>query len=221
MQLNREKEAISAYLKLLQNKGAKSGVLYKRSLFLDQLSLLLADKHLDRTAYGEALDTLMKTISADLWHDGLNTAREFYPFWMSDIKAIVAFSAQSGFSIDPLDWRPKQITLQALTDSLKKEKFSVTETRHLMAYTHALKDKSADKSIISSRLKLAQILLLRLRDAPTGDSRAYRVAVDLTLPLFNEHETKQLFLFVIREFYYFWVDSVKFSENLVKDVTKD
>lgn len=218
MQPDREKVAISAYLKLLQNKGAKSGVLYKRSLFLDQLSVLLANKQLDRMAYGEALDSLMQTISPDLWHDGLTTAREFYPFWMSDIKAIVAFSSQSGFNIDPLEWRPKQTTLQALTDSLKKEQFNVTETRHLMAYTNALKDKSADKSIINNRLKLAQILLLRLRDAPANDARVYRVAVDLTLPLFNEHETKQLFLFVIREFYYFWADNVKLSENFVKNV---
>lgn len=220
MQHHREKEAISAYLKLLQNKGAKSGLLYKRSLFLDQLSPLLADKHLDRTAYGEALDILMKAIPADLWHEGLNAAREFYPFWMKDIKAIAAFGAQSGFNIQPLEWKPKQTTLKALTDGLKKEQFSVTETRHLMAYTHALKDKSADKSIINNRLKLAQILLLRLRDAPANDSRVYRAAVDLTLPLFNEQETKQLFLFVIREFYYFWADNERPSENLVNDATE-
>jgi hypothetical protein len=37
MSTAREKEAISAYFKLLEKKGAKSGLLYKRSLFLDSL----------------------------------------------------------------------------------------------------------------------------------------------------------------------------------------
>lgn len=221
MNPNREKEAISAYLKLLQNKGAKSGVLYKRSLFLDQLTPLLAAKKLDRASYGEALDTLMKTIHADNWHESLNTAREFYPFWMKDIKAIAAFSSQSGFDVQPIQWKPAQTTLKSLTDSIKTETFSVTETRHIRSYTQALQDKGANKLMIETRVKLAQILLLRLRNAPTDDSRVYRTAVDLTLPLFNSHETKQLFLFVIREFYYFWTDNENAANNFAQDESEE
>ncbi|MDP3087450.1 MAG: hypothetical protein Q8M99_04550, partial [Methylotenera sp.] len=60
MDTSREKEAISAYFKLLQHKGAKAGVLYKRSLFLDQLAPLLAGKLPDRSSYSQAIDTLIK-----------------------------------------------------------------------------------------------------------------------------------------------------------------
>lgn len=221
MNIAREKEAISAYFKLLQNKGAKSGMLYKRSLFLDQLAPLLADKRLERASYGKAIDTLMKSIPADIWHESLNTAREFYPFWMQDIKAIAAFSLQGGFDVQPLQWKPVQTTLKSLTNRLKTENFAVAETRHLMAYSQALKDKGADKLLLEMRVNLAKILLLQLKDAPTGDLRVYRTAVDLTLPLFKIDETKQLFLFVIREFYYYWVDNEHPETNIVQDALED
>lgn len=47
MNPSHEKEAIRAYLKLLQAKGASTNVLYKHSLFLDQLVVSLAGKPLE------------------------------------------------------------------------------------------------------------------------------------------------------------------------------
>jgi hypothetical protein len=203
----REKVAISAYFKLLEKKGAKSGVLYKRSLFLDKFIPLLDDQPLERSSYSKAIEKVIKTMPADIWHDSLNTAREFYPFWMQDIKAIAAFSRQGGFDIQPLKWQPKPTSLKILTDQLKTAKFDVTETRHLISYTQALKDKGANQQLLDNRLNLAKILLLQLKGAPAGDARVYRVAVDVTLPLFKIDENKQLFLLVIREFYQYWIDN--------------
>ncbi|MDO9050628.1 MAG: hypothetical protein Q8N02_03500 [Methylotenera sp.] len=221
MDTSREKEAISAYFKLLQHKGAKAGVLYKRSLFLDQLAPLLAGKLPDRSSYSQAIDTLIKKISPDIWHESLNTAREFYPFWMHDIKSIAAFSLHGGFDVQPLEWKPLQTTLKALTNRLKTEKFDVTETRHLMSYSQALKDKGAAKLLLETRLNLAKILLLQLKGAPTADSRVYRTAVDLTAPLFAMDENKQLFLYVIREFYTYWIDNEHPESNVAQDALTD
>ncbi len=64
----------------------------------------------------------MKATHAEHWHESFNTAREFYPFWMKDIKAIAAFGLQSGFDVQPIEWKPAQTTLKALTDSLKTAK---------------------------------------------------------------------------------------------------
>ena len=77
MNNKREKEAIDAYLKLLQNKGASSGTLYKRSLFLDRLTAHLVKKALNRTNYGLALDQAIATVSQIDKYDCQNTAREF------------------------------------------------------------------------------------------------------------------------------------------------
>jgi len=203
----REKEAISAYFKLLEKKGAKSGMLYKRSLFLDQFIPLLKNQPLERSSYSKAIEKIIKTIPADIWHDSLNTAREFYPFWMQDIKSIAAFSRQGGFDIQPLKWQPQPTSLKVLTDALKTAKFDATESRHLSAYQQALMDKGANQQLLDNRLNLAKILLLQLKGSPTDDARIYRVAVDVTLPLFKIDENKQLFLLVIREFYQYWIDN--------------
>lgn len=205
MEVSREKKAVSAYFKLLEKKGAKSGMLYKRSVFLDKLTPLLENKELERTNYSKAISAAMGDIPAEIWHECLNTAREFYPFWMQDIKAIAAFSLHGGFDVQPLSWAPAQTTLMLLTERLKSEKFDATDVRQLKLYSNALKDKGADQLLLDTRINLAKILLMQLKGAPLGDARVYRTAVDFTLPLFKSDETKQLFLFVVREFYYYWI----------------
>ncbi len=217
MNRSREKEAIKAYLKLLQTKGAASGILYKRSLFLDQLSVSLADKTLGRTEYGQALDVIMKTIPADDWHENLNTAREFYPFWMNDIKAIAAFNLHYGFDIETVQWKPLAASLKSLTDSLATEKFDTSENWPLKAYAQALRYEGAEQSLVDTRVKLAKIILIRLRDAPVKNHKFYRTAVDLTLPLFTIRENRHLFLVVVREFYYFWTGSPDAASKVLKD----
>lgn len=221
MAISREKMAISAYFKLLEKKGAKSGMLYKRSLFLDQLTPLLADKELDRTIYSKAISIVMKSIPADIWHESLNTAREFYPFWTQDMKAIAAFNLKGGFDVEPLQWKPEPITLKSLTDRLKTEKFDVTDARQLKLYSKALIDKGADKLLLDTRINLAKILLMQLKGAPIGDARVYRTAVDLTLPLFKADESKQLFLYVIREFYYYWIGDYHPESDVDQDKFED
>lgn len=217
MDISREKKAINAYLKLLEKKGAKSGALYKRSHFLDQLAPLLVNKEQTRYVYSEAVNKLMHHISADFWHESLNTAREFYPFWMQDIKTIAAFSTQGGFDVNPLEWEPTYTSLKALTNRLATEKFDATDARHLKNYAKALADKGASKHLTETRINLVKILLMQLKGSPIGDNRVYRVAVDSILPLFKADESKQLFLYVIREFYSYWSGSLDVSSNALDD----
>jgi hypothetical protein len=215
MVISREKEAVSAYLKLLQSKGATSGILYKHSLFLDLLTNALAGKQLSSAVYSLTLDTVMKTIPAENWHVNLNTAREFYPFWMKDIKAIAAFNLNYGFDVDSIQWKPISTSLKALTDSLELEKFDTTEIWPLKAYTQAMRYEGAEQSLVDTRIKLAKIILIRLRDAPIKNHKSYRTAVDMTLPLFKINEAKQLFILVVREFYNFWTGNPNAASMLI------
>jgi len=217
MDISREKKAVSAYFKLLEKKGAKSGMLYKRSVFLDKLTPLLAGKEINRSIYSNAISSLMKDTPADIWHECLNTAREFYPFWTQDIKAIAAFNRHGGFDIQPQKWVPETTTLKSLTDRLATEKFDATDARQLKLYANALKDKGADQLLLDTRINLAKILLIQLKGAPLGDARVYRTAVDFTLPMFKADESKQLFLFVIREFYYYWIGDYHPETNIDPD----
>ncbi|PKO46215.1 MAG: hypothetical protein CVU29_06690 [Betaproteobacteria bacterium HGW-Betaproteobacteria-22] len=200
----REKQAISAYLKLLQNKGAGSALLHSRSSFLDKLAHALSDKQHNGHDYRSVVEEIMEAVPHDDWHDSLTAAREFYPFWLGDFKAIAALNLNPGFETEVLQWKPNFASLKSLTDSLLTEKFDASENWPLKAYVQALRQEGAEQSLVDTRSKLAKIILIRLRSAPEKNHKTYRVAMDLTLPLFNIKQNRRLFLVVVREFYHFW-----------------
>lgn len=212
-----EKEAISAYLKLLQAKGAASNVLHRRALFLDKLSTQLTGKTRDSFEYRTVIEEVMETIPADDWYESLTAAREFYPFWLKDIKAIAALNINPGFDINPAQWKPDQTTLKTLTDRLVTEKFDTSENWPLKAYAQALRYEGAEQSTVDTRVKLAKIILMRLRSAPEKNNKAYRITVDQTLPLFNIKQNRCLFLVVVREFYHFWSGNPDAANMVLQD----
>ena len=217
MNQSREKEAISAYLKLLQAKGATTNVLYKHSLFLDKLAVSLANKPLEPVIYSKVIDTALQTVPADDWYTNINTAREFYPFWIKDIKAIAAFNLNYGFDVAAIQWKPLATSLKALIDSLATESFDTAESWPLKAYAQAMREQGAEPSLVDTRIKLAKVMVIRLRDAPIKNHKSYRTAADLTLPLFKMIEAKQLFLLVVREFYNFWTGNPNAASMLLSD----
>jgi hypothetical protein len=135
---------------------------------------------------------------------------------MKDIKAIAAFSLNYGFDVEAIQWKPLATSLKSLTDSLEHEKFDTSENWPLKAYSQAMRFEGADQSYVDTRIKLAKIILLRLRDAPVKNHKSYRTAADLTLPLFKIQEAKKLFLSVLREFYNFWTGNPNAASMLSK-----
>lgn len=221
MKISREKEAISAYLKLLQNKGAASGLLYRHSLFLDKFTVYLTDQPLERSAYSAALQALIQANPDDDEQASLNIAREFFPFWTQDIKAIAAFDAHYGFDVQCIKWKPLATSLKALIDSLEKVELEDNEAYPVFAYQLALQHQGAEQAVIETRVKLAKALVLRLRDAPVKNNKTYRTAVDFTLPLFTMPENKHLFLVVVREFYNFWAGNADAEAKVLKNNSVD
>ncbi len=215
--MTREKEAINAYLKLLQSKGASSSMLHKRSLFLDKLSVHLTDLQADGGEYRVAVENLMETVPPEEWHDSLTAAREFYPFWLKDIKAIAALNKNPGFEVPAVDWKPDLTSLKLLIDSLETEKFDTSENWPLRAYAQALRQEGAEHALVDTRVKLAKIVLIRLRSAPEKNGAMYRTAVDQTLPLFTIKQNRRLFLVVVREFYHFWSGNPDAASMVLKD----
>lgn len=217
MDQTRENEAVRAYLKLLEAKNAASAVMLKRSVILEKFILNLVGIPSDGNAYREAVEQLMENTPADDWHDGLTTTREFYSFWKQDIKAIAAFNATSGFELVPLQWKPLPASMSALMERLLTEKFDAAENWPLKAYAQAMRAEGAEQSLVDTRVKLAKIILLRLKDAPNKNHKFYRTTVDQTLPLFNMKDSRRLFLVVVREFYHFWIGNPEASSLVLKD----
>ncbi len=199
-----EREAADAYLAFLQSKGAQSRMLYLRSKFLDSFIKKLTGKMQTRNAFSYALEDTLKTVEKDEKNLALSTAREYFPFWMNDIKAIALFEEYYGFSTNEIIWEPKHKTLASLTKELDTTMLTEQEIQSLNTYLEAIIQLGADQTVVETRTKLSKIILIRLREAPMANHAAYRIAVDLTLPLFKTKEIKTLYLDVVREFYYFW-----------------
>lgn len=201
----REKEAAEAYLKFLQGKGAPSKMLYLRSKFLDAFMLELTGRIQTRKEFAYALENTLQSIKQEERNNALSTAREYFPFWMNDIKAIAMFEEYYSLKLEEIEWQPKYATLKEVTDNLDKDKLTTRENQSLTTYISAITKLGASDTVIETRAKLAKIILVRLRDAPVENHAVYRISVDLTLPLFKVQEIKQLYLDVVREFYYFWM----------------
>lgn len=208
MKLTREHIAINAYLKLLQSKGMSAGELYKRSAFLDKFAPKLNQKTLNAADFSQALDDTVVDIATKDKSFTLEIAREFFPFWMQDIKTIAVFNASYGFDLTSIQWKPIPSSLDELTANIKELNFSKDEKKSLNNYMRTMLENGADKTIVDTRSKLAKLILIKLREAPVKNNKTYRMAVDMILPLFTIGEIRQLFLTVVSEFYMHWNKSI-------------
>jgi hypothetical protein len=212
----REQEALEVYIKLLTNKGFGPETFVPRINFLNKLIPFLAGKDLNGRVYRSAIEQVMDTVEEADWPESLTVAREYFPFWMNDLKAVALLSRVSTVDSLPIDWQPKHIELSELWQTVDTEKFGTTDAWALKAYTKALRDENAEQLLIDTRVKLAKILLVRMREAPDKNNRVYRTTVDATLPLFEVKKNRRLFLVVVREFFHFWSgnpDAEKFVLN--------
>ena len=212
----REQEALEVYIKLLTNKGFGPETFVLRINFLNKLIPFLVGKDLNGRIYRAAIEQVMDTVEEADWPESLTVAREYFPFWMNDLKAVALLSRVSTVDSLPIDWQPKHIELSELWQTVDAEKFGTTDSWALKAYTKALRDENAEQSLIDTRVKLAKILLVRMREAPDTNNKVYRTTVDATLPLFEVKKNRRLFLVVVREFFHFWAgnpDAEKFVLN--------
>jgi hypothetical protein len=200
-----EHEAVNAYLNFLRAKGIAQKSLDARVEFLMRLIAGLAAKPYDRVAYAGALNVIMKKTRDQAWHFHMQVAREFYPFWMQDMKAIAMLGEQFAAQTAIVEWTPLPTSLKQLSTTLETIVFNEIESAQLEQYMCAMRQQGLSKGLMVVKLRLAKIILLRLRDAPQKSGAIYRVAVDMTLPLFRLKNSRQLFLIVVREFFQHWV----------------
>lgn len=210
MEQKKTQEAVSAYTKFLQTKGVKGEALDIRTKFVGKLITLL-DGQANRSNYASALQTIIKIEDNIDRQQQLNYAREFYPFWMGDIKSIARISQTYGFDLDSAKFKslPASLTWLEIDALNTDESFSAQENKLIRDYTLNLQQQNMSDTTRQEKIKLIKIMLLRLRDIPVEHSMAYRMAVDVTLPLFNLEDIKQGFLSAVREFYYIWLEEAK------------
>ena len=202
---DREFRALTAYLKLLTNKGAEEVHLEQRKQFLLKLIPLLAEQAQSMETFKKHVETALLGVEKTQWPFLQIVSKEYFPFWVDDIKTIAALHASGGYELAPAVAQVPTEDLKTLWENLDKAQFSVSEKWPLKAYTTALKAEGAKPGVIETRVRLVKLLLLQLRRVEDHGGDHYRLAVHGLLPLFELRETRQMFLAVVREFYYFWV----------------
>lgn len=202
---SRETLAIQAYYKLLRQKGADPAIMATRDALFKDLTPLLANLPLTSSDYRDAVDHVLQDQPAQRWPEMLTIIREFYPFWREDVKAVLQYADTVGFELHPIGWQPAVIDLQSVWPNLHQEKFSSAESWPLNGYSKALNSLHFKIDMeIEVRMRMAKLMMLRLREAPMHEKNAYRITADATLPLFTMKHTRYLFLNAVREYYYFW-----------------
>lgn len=198
-------EAVGAYLTLVKNKGASTSSINKRKHFLRYLTNWLNNKPRTGESYRAGVDATMEKFSEEeTRYFFLVVAREFYYFWIGDVRAIATLNATGGFEGDPIRVEIKE-SLMDLLAKLDVVTWREDEMLVLRRYLACLYSHGMAQSTIDIRDRLLKVLLYQLRDMEMNGNN-YRAVIDALLPLFKKAEARYTFLALAREFYYFWIN---------------
>jgi len=213
---HREYIALKAYLNLLASKGAPKERLRQREVILLKLFPFIEQLPTDGFLFREAVDDFFVVQDKADWAIYIPIIRDYFSFWMNDIKAIAAMNTDKKYELGTQEWKPEEANLEKLWESLDDAMLSPKELQPLQTYEQALRSHGADDSFVGLRTRFAKLLFLRLREAPHKQPSAYRQVVDANLPLFTLDETHHMFLKVGREFYYFWKGDASASNQILR-----
>jgi hypothetical protein len=199
--------ALTAYVSLLKGKGAATSLVTRRKHILRHMLTALESQsdqfiHDDDAGYRRAVDNTISRFPDEQQFEIISAAREFYPFWMGDLKTIARLNAADALALDhaPVDVRG---TLVEMFERMDNDPWSRQKQDSLVEYIKQLNALGQGDAVIDIRERLLQLLLFVIRHAePTPTS--YRAGVDAMLTLFAKEDARRLFVDVAREFFYFW-----------------
>lgn len=212
MEDQKASDALQAYLSLLKSKGASSRDLNVRKHFLRFLLSELKDKPFTGDAYRVCVDTVLAGFpeSPDLQVLPV-CAREFYYFWIGDIRQIALLHANGGLDPKPLVI-PTSGTLIDMLAEMDQAGWETMDIPALGQYLAVLRANGSTEAVMDIRERLIRLLLFVIRDfEPT--SRAYRAGVDALQLMFQKEEARQTFVAVARDFFYYWIGRVPEQET--------
>ncbi|OHX14188.1 hypothetical protein [Chromobacterium sphagni] len=193
--------ALEAYLQLIARLGAAQEVVEQRRALL--LRLLARLSGLPRTV--ETYQAVVEVFVADCPLQervlAMSCCREFYCFWLNDMKKVVEITSRSGFSL----FNPAILlagTFDELVDVMQRRRFRRFPPS-LGLYLGKLFEDGHPDEVIRQRGILLKALLFLLDPHPF-DSTSYRMAVDGLLLHLQDPADRQLLLPAVREYFPYW-----------------
>lgn len=202
--VNKDTEAIAAYLKVIKSQGANELELQERGAFLNQLHVHLKTLPKTKQSYRAALKRFLDESDRYEWTFYLTISREYFLFWIDDVKTIAAVSQGNGFSLNIPKRVDQLIDIDRLREQILTTKFSTVEKWPLNNYAEAMRQDRELKETVEIKLMLAKMIVFKLRELDSSQMNAYRMTVNLIMPSFGSQEIRNLFGDVSVEFFPFY-----------------
>ncbi len=199
-----EIKSIEAYLDTLYADGVGNEYIESCKYYLIILADYLYGIQADGKSYRQAVDSMI--LHADIAEQPLclHIARAFYPFWINEHKLAYKTPNQALLKANTSDIEAQKKATSALWNTIDTEFFSSEENEKIDLYTASMLDKGISSEQISTKQKLAKIIIKQYRNEER-DLHSYRKVVDKTQHLFSRQDLQEFFLVVSREFHSYWL----------------
>ncbi|QEL54413.1 hypothetical protein [Chromobacterium paludis] len=194
-------EALTAYLHLIEKLGAAPEVVSARRQLLQRLLDSLAGRRRDVDSYHAGVDAFVAACPVEEKLLAVTCAREFFYFWLDDMKKVMEITAGASFTIRNLAM-PLLGSLDALQQLMRRMDFNHFPPS-LDLYLGKLFEDGMAEEEIDRRRRLLQVLLFLLDPHPC-DANSYRMAVDALLLHLATPEEGDALRLLVREYYPYW-----------------
>ncbi|WP_293762463.1 hypothetical protein [uncultured Aquitalea sp.] len=196
------RQAMDAYLRLIQRQGAEDTVVSERRALLEGLLPMLDGVERNSQTFRRVVEQFVAGCEVPDRVTALTCAREFYYFWLDDVKKLVEITARSGFTTRNVRLEMAE-SLDALILRMETQGFKAFPPS-LSIYIGKLFEDGMAEYDIRERETLLKAMLFLLSGQPYRPD-SFRMVVDAMLLHLSESANKSAFLQLAREYFYYWL----------------
>ena len=195
-------QALDAYLRLILRQGASEQVLLERRQLLDCLLPLLVGVSREAQSFRRVVERFVSDCEVADRVTALTCAREYYYFWLGDVKKLVEITARSGFTTRNVRLEMAD-SLASLLERMQQQGFD-SFPPSLEIYLGKLFEDGMPEADIQEREYLLKAMLFLLSGQPYRPD-SFRMVVDAMLLHLSDAQNQKAFVQLAREYFYYWL----------------
>lgn len=195
-------QALDAYLRLILRQGASEQVLQERRQLLNRLLPLLLGVSRDAQSFRRVVERFVNDCEVADRVTALTCAREYYYFWLGDVKKLVEITSRSGFTTRNVRLEMAD-SLASLLERMQQQGFN-TFPPSLEIYLGKLFEDGMPEADIQEREYLLKAMLFLLSGQPYRPD-SFRMVVDAMLLHLSDAQNQKAFVQLAREYFYYWL----------------
>ncbi|POZ63723.1 hypothetical protein [Chromobacterium alticapitis] len=194
-------DALTAYLHLIEKLGAPPDVVQARRELLQRMLDELSGRRRDADNYHAGVDGFVAACPAEEKLLAVTCAREFFYFWLDDMKKVMEITSGASFTVQNLAM-PMLTSLDELQQLMLRMKFRDFPPSLDLYLGKLFEDGMAEEEIV--RRKTLLRVLSFLLDPHPFHANSYRMAVDALLLHLATPEEGEYLRRLVREYFPHW-----------------